>query len=75
MEAVLDANLHLDRVVGILRRHDVRIHPNVPLLDHICQAAEDGDSDKVPQLDIDPMIALVHLFHVLELKVQCCAGP
>lgn len=47
VEAVLDANLHLDRV-GDVGWHPVRVDPQLLLLDDVGHPSRDGHADEVP---------------------------
>lgn len=67
MKAVFDAHVHLDGTVG-LRRHAVRIHPEVLLADDVGHAPRDGHPHEVPQFHIDTVVGLVLLLDVLEVK-------
>lgn len=78
MQAVLDADVHLDRAV-ILGWHTVRVHPQVLFPNYVRHAPRDGHPDKVAQLDVDAIVRLVLLFDVLEiewesLRVEQLAG-
>lgn len=46
MQTVLDADLHLDRVVAV-RGHHVRVHPDVLLFDHVSQSTQYCHAHKV----------------------------
>ena len=74
MKAVLDADLHLYRVVAI-RRHAVAMDPYISLLDNLRDAPRDGDADEVAQLDVDPVVRLVLLLDVLELELVRLRAP
>lgn len=69
MKTVFNTDLHLDRSVTI-RGHDIGMNPDILFLDDIGQPAQNSDPDKVSQLDIDSVIALVLLLHVLELEIK-----
>jgi hypothetical protein len=69
MKTVFNTDLHLDRVVSI-SRHDIGMNPDILFLDNVGKSPQDGDSDKVTKLDIDSMIALVLLLHILELEIK-----
>ena len=47
METILDTDFHLDSVVRVWR-HAIRVYPNIPLLDHICQPPRYRYSNVVP---------------------------
>ena len=51
VQAILDANLHLDRVVAIWR-HAERVHPDVLFLDYICHAPRYRYADEVPSATV-----------------------
>lgn len=69
VQAVLDANVHLDAAVH-LRGDAVAVDPNVLFADHVGHAARDCDADKVAQLDVDAVVRLVLLLDVLEVEVE-----
>lgn len=69
VEAVLDADVHLDGAVG-LGGDAVAVDPEVLLADDVGHAAGDGDADEVPQLHVDAVVRLVLLLHVLEVEVE-----
>ena len=69
VQAVFDADVHLDRAVR-LGRDLVRVHPNVLFADHVGHAARDGDAHEVAQLDVDAVVRLVLLLDVLEVEVE-----
>lgn len=69
MKTVFNTDLHLDRVVTI-SRHDIGMNPDILFLDNIGQSTQNGDPDKVSELDVDSMITLVLLFHILELEIK-----
>ena len=78
VEALLDAHLHLDRVVDLGRR--VRLlNEELLLLDHVARRvmARDRHADKVSQPHVQPVIALVGLLDGGEVEgvvarlVQC----
>lgn len=52
VQAVLNADVHLDDTVG-LRGHAVRVDPDVLFADDILHAARDGDADKVAEAHVD----------------------
>ena len=47
VQAVLDADLHLDRVVAV-GRHPIRVYPHILLLGDVCYPPRDCNPDKVP---------------------------
>lgn len=49
VKAVLDSDLHLNRVVAIWG-HDIRVHPDVLLLDYISHSTQNRNSYKVSTL-------------------------
>ena len=45
------------------------MRPQILLMNNIRDSSSDGDAHKVAQFGIDPQVALVLLFHILEFKV------
>lgn len=70
MQAILDADFHLDRVVAIWR-HTERVYPDVALFDDVCYSPRYSHAYKVPELDVDALVTLVLLLDVLEKEVEC----
>ncbi len=50
VQTILDADLHLDRVVAVWW-HAERVHPDIPFLHHICHAPRYRYADEVPSAD------------------------
>ncbi len=69
VQAVLDADVHLDAAVH-LGRDAVAVDPDVLLADHVGHAARHGDAHVVAQLDVDAVVRLVLLLDVLEVEVE-----
>lgn len=67
MQTVLDPNIHLDRAIR-LRRHAIRVDPEVLLADHVRHSPGDGYADEIAQLHVDPVVGLVLLFDVFEVE-------
>lgn len=67
MQAILDPDIHLDRAVG-LRRHTIRVDPDILLANHVGHAPGDGDTDKVAQFDINSIVGFVLFLDVLEVE-------
>lgn len=70
VQAVLDANIHLDGTVD-LRRDTVRVDPDILLTDDIGHTARDSNADVVAKFDIDAVVRLVLLLDVLEVEIKC----
>ena len=86
VQTILNANLHLDRVVAVWW-HAERVHPDVFLLHYVCHAPRYRYADEVPsavvrntrprnsqsykpQLNVDAQVALILLLNVFEHKVE-----
>lgn len=69
VEAVLDSHVHLDAAVD-LGGDSVAVDPNVLFADDIGHAAGDGDADEIAQLDVNAIVGLVLLLHVLKVEVE-----
>lgn len=67
MQAILDADIHLDRAIG-LGRHAIRVDPEILLADYVGHAPGDGDADEVAQLHVDAVVGLVLLLDILEVE-------
>lgn len=67
MQAILDSNIHLDRVVSF-RRHPIRIHPDVLFTDDVRYPPGDRHAYKVPELHIDAIIRFVLLLYIFEVE-------
>lgn len=69
VQAVLDADVHLDAAVH-LGRDAVAVDPHVLLADDVGHAPRHRHPHEVPQLHVDPVVRLVLLLHVLEVEVE-----
>ena len=67
VQAVLDADVHLDAAVR-LGRDPVGVHPDVLLAHHVRHPPRHRAADEVAQLAVDPVVGLVLLLHVLEVE-------
>lgn len=73
VQAVLNAHLHLDRVVdiGITREG---VHGDVELFGRVLQAADYRHFQEVPEADIHARVHFVRFFHAGELEWVGCVG-
>ena len=69
VQAVLNADVHLDAVVRV-GRDAVAVDPDVLLANHVGHASRDCHPHEVPQLHINAVVRLVLLLYVLEVEIE-----
>lgn len=73
VKAIFNAYFHFDRIIAV-RRHAVRVNPDVLFFGHVGHAPPEQNAKKVTKLHIDPIVRFIRLFDILEVKVEHSSG-